>query len=305
MLVVLILIAAPAFASGKVNRKCHNDALFNKQFNTCFHFSRENLPHYEALLHCSSLGGKIANVNDNASQEWIQNYGDQSFENDVEDYWIDIGITNCIRNCTPVSSGAFYSNWAQPPPAHALNACVVMNRRTGKWSLRYCNDPKAYVCETPLQASSCHTELQGNQECCNGCTYNEALDSCYLFISTSETWSNGEQRCNDFGGHLTSVRSNYENRFIQGLAVSEFAPSVAYYWIGANQMTGSLWQWTDMSNFTYANWASGQPIRDLWKRCAMSSRDSGFWENNFCGTARPFVCQIPSAHNICAPVKIQ
>jgi len=65
------------------------------------------------------------------------------------------------------------------------------------------------------------------------------------------------QACNDIGGHLVSIHSAEEERFVIDLIRDHSARKT---WLGATGWdSGSNWEWDDGSKWNYTNWRPGQP----------------------------------------------
>ena len=74
------------------------------------------------------------------------------------------------------------------------------------------------------------------------------------------TWTDAKQAAEDRGGHLATITSAEENVFI----VSSLEIGLSPYWLGGFQVAGSAepdleWQWVTGEDFTYTNWATGEP----------------------------------------------
>uniref|UniRef100_A0A6Q2YT78 Eosinophil lineage-specific marker n=1 Tax=Esox lucius TaxID=8010 RepID=A0A6Q2YT78_ESOLU len=76
---------------------------------------------------------------------------------------------------------------------------------------------------------------------------------CFRFEETLRSWTEAERHCQSLGGHLASVHSWKESRFLKMLTVGS-----PLTWIGGND-GGRSWSWTDGSGFNYHEWAQGEP----------------------------------------------
>uniref|UniRef100_A0A3P8ZQ66 C-type lectin domain-containing protein n=1 Tax=Esox lucius TaxID=8010 RepID=A0A3P8ZQ66_ESOLU len=75
---------------------------------------------------------------------------------------------------------------------------------------------------------------------------------CFRFEEILRSWTEAERHCQSLGGHLASVHSWKESRFLETLTVDS-----PLTWIGGND--GGRWSWTDGSGFNYHEWAQGEP----------------------------------------------
>ncbi len=79
----------------------------------------------------------------------------------------------------------------------------------------------------------------------------------YQIVDESLDWYDAEAYCEDQGGHLVSINSEVEQKFIESLL--SFQGARNSYWIGGRKTVGGKLYWVDGSPFTYTNWADGQP----------------------------------------------
>jgi hypothetical protein len=102
-------------------------------------------------------------------------------------------------------------------------------------------------------------------------------------------WSEADNLCLRFGGHLASIGSAGENGLVQGLASGTT-------WIGASEDTSEgNWVWSDGQGWGYTNWSGspGQPDDTGALNCAAMYGTSGNWYDEACGDANAFVCERP------------
>src|SRR6185437_6727869 len=110
----------------------------------------------------------------------------------------------------------------------------------------------------------------------------QGLDSntCYRFISDKLNWYDAERACITYGGHLTSISSSLENSFVSNKAGSIFNNG-QNFWLGSNNFLVRFnWTWSDVTTFTYTNWAKGNFL-------VISQNFWGQWCNQ--GTTIPFL----------------
>lgn len=87
----------------------------------------------------------------------------------------------------------------------------------------------------------------------------EHKDSYYKFYDKHMTWREAEEFCQEQGGHLVSINSSEEQKFVVSLTKKE--SSIEGVWIGGycTKDDTKTWNWTDGSDFDYKNWVSGYP----------------------------------------------
>ncbi|KHN84150.1 C-type lectin domain family 4 member K [Toxocara canis] len=88
-------------------------------------------------------------------------------------------------------------------------------------------------------------------ECEPGWSYYKPTDSCYIMVRGRFSYMDAEKGCKERGANVTSMHSQGESDFIQGLAGDNM------YWIGLVQ--NGEWHWADGSPLTYVRWRKGEP----------------------------------------------
>uniref|UniRef100_A0A3P8XXC6 C-type lectin domain-containing protein n=1 Tax=Esox lucius TaxID=8010 RepID=A0A3P8XXC6_ESOLU len=90
----------------------------------------------------------------------------------------------------------------------------------------------------------------GPHRCNRG--WHQFWSRCFRFEETLRSWTEAERHCQSLGGHLASVHSWKESKFLETLTVGS-----PLTWIGGNDR--GRWTWTDGSGFNYHEWAQGEP----------------------------------------------
>jgi hypothetical protein len=97
-------------------------------------------------------------------------------------------------------------------------------------------------------------------------------------------------RCEQEGGHLTSIHSPEENQFLATLS-----PQNSIVMIGGNDLeTEGTFVWTDGSDWDYQNWRPGQPSNAGGvEHCAeMGWGGETLWNDQPCNYPRgEFICK--------------
>jgi tetratricopeptide (TPR) repeat protein len=78
----------------------------------------------------------------------------------------------------------------------------------------------------------------------------------YEAVNQTLTWTEAEAEAKRRGGHLATITSAEEQKFIENLIAKNGSKNV--YWIGGYR-DGNRWNWVDSSSFTYTNWAPDEP----------------------------------------------
>lgn len=79
----------------------------------------------------------------------------------------------------------------------------------------------------------------------------------YQVVDTGMDWDNAKAACERAGGHLVTIGSAAEQKFIEGLLKSQGQRNS--YWIGGTKSMSGTVKWIDGTPFKYTNWAKGQP----------------------------------------------
>ncbi|XP_019619607.1 PREDICTED: fibropellin-1-like [Branchiostoma belcheri] len=152
------------------------------------------------------------------------------------------------------------------------------------------------ICFTGWTGKNCQQAIP-----CQG-GWSEYNNHCYKLFKDKVSWSTANERCKQHGANLASVTSADENNFIARL-ISDGD----LVWFGL-KTDGNGWKWTDGSQYTYNNWAPGEPGQSFVlqsRKCAnMYAKDGGWyflrawgekgeWNEDECSCHRPYVCKTP------------
>ncbi|KHJ80481.1 lectin C-type domain protein [Oesophagostomum dentatum] len=133
-------------------------------------------------------------------------------------------------------------------------------------------------------------------DCPFGTVYHQEFNRCYKFVSDPQPFYLAEEACISSGGHVVSVSNGYDKCYAYGYepydspnhwktALSE---KLKNPFIGLNELSSATWSWSDGSNSTYLNWATGQPSST--STCALLNITDGTWTGVSCNTASPYIC---------------
>uniref|UniRef100_A0A8D0CSC9 C-type lectin domain-containing protein n=1 Tax=Sander lucioperca TaxID=283035 RepID=A0A8D0CSC9_SANLU len=96
--------------------------------------------------------------------------------------------------------------------------------------------------------------------------------------------------CQSAGGHLASINSDAEHRFIR-YYIKQVTGENPPAWIGGHDLVQEgIWMWTDGSQFYYQSWGGGEPNNCCGgENCLLINwRDN--WNDGTCSSQLPFVC---------------
>ncbi|CAJ0602443.1 unnamed protein product [Cylicocyclus nassatus] len=122
-------------------------------------------------------------------------------------------------------------------------------------------------------------------DCPLGTIYHQEFNRCYKFVNDPQPFYLAEESCISSGGHVVSISSGYENAMLTETA---FGEKLSRSFVGLNKLSTATWAWSDGSNSTYTNWATGQPPNS--STCALLNSADGTWQGVSCNTAYPYIC---------------
>ncbi len=112
----------------------------------------------------------------------------------------------------------------------------------------------------------------------------------YKYYFGRLNWQEAKAYCESVGGHLVTVSSLEEERFVHSLAEKN---DNAYAMIGLSDTeTEGAWEWVTGEPFRYSCWDQGEPNNDNNKDFALISGEDGTWKvgQNQQGSW-PFICE--------------
>ena len=84
------------------------------------------------------------------------------------------------------------------------------------------------------------------------------MNNCYKFFNDKKNWHEAEAHCVALGGHLVSVHSQEENRFVHDLRPANKIGSIGT-WMGGSDTVENKWVWSDGTSFDFTFWDKGEP----------------------------------------------
>ena len=79
----------------------------------------------------------------------------------------------------------------------------------------------------------------------------------YQVVDAGLDWDRAKAVCEEAGGHLVTIGSAAEQKFIENLLKGQGQRNS--YWIGGTKSISGTPSWVDGTPFKYTNWAKGQP----------------------------------------------
>ncbi len=132
-------------------------------------------------------------------------------------------------------------------------------------------------------------EESGIEMCehCNAAKHNGHI---YMLFTDTYGWFEAYARCEALGGHLATITSENEQRFIASYC-SSFNLS-EHIWIGGYS-DGKQWHWVTNETFEYTNWKSGEPNNGS-GGCEwfVQFRLDGTWNDLSPSGIMPYLCEF-------------
>ena len=112
----------------------------------------------------------------------------------------------------------------------------------------------------------------------NAIEVKEYNDHVYVVYNYEIPWREAYKYCELQGGHLVTINSSGEQKFVIDLLKS--TNSRKYLWLGAMDVySEGKWKWITGDAFSYSNWADGEPNDSNDEDYLMLYRDSGKWND--------------------------
>jgi hypothetical protein len=114
------------------------------------------------------------------------------------------------------------------------------------------------------------------------------------------SWEAAEAKCSSKGMHLASIGTLYQTDQLTA-AFRTALPAATHFWIGLNDRAreagsdyvSANWAWADGGYFFYTNWdkSTREPTGGAVEDCVKLSASTGWWYDDDCSKALPFVCR--------------
>ncbi|XP_055345944.1 macrophage mannose receptor 1-like [Paramacrobiotus metropolitanus] len=269
----------------------------------------------------TQYGGEMVTIANDDEQDFLSGI----VARHASDFWI--GLKEESNPWTAFKkwidgSNVAATNWGfgQPPLTSAgSTGCVAMyglygeGMIPGRWYVDTCTERKYALCKAQNTLRPTHQTLppQLSTPNPNGCPSswqtNADMPSCYKgyvspYSATSGAkvnWYQAEEFCRRFrGGHLVSIDTEEENRFIEYTVLSygQGFSSAHQYWIGMkeNENNEYRWEWSDGSPITGEYWHQSEQHHSAdVVDCAAINWSNGKWVKQTCQVANGYVCEIP------------
>lgn len=100
----------------------------------------------------------------------------------------------------------------------------------------------------------------------------------YKVFNESMNWYEAKDFCEKKGGHLVTITSKEEQAAVQSIILYS-GKKKNFYWTAGFSVEKDNWRWVTDEEFTYTNWAKGEPNNDLGNEFILSIYNSGEWND--------------------------
>nr|XP_049593092.1 uncharacterized protein LOC125979185 isoform X7 [Syngnathus scovelli] len=260
-----------------------------------------------ARYKCVWEGGDLVSITSEDEEKFVkEKMGDKPF-------WIGLSNLNCDEAwCQFSEAGEKMLTWSDTglTPTYAnrdfrqdgsstIESCAYVNQgvqvdsQPGKWRHGSCRSSLAYMCKRPPNACPegrlCSYKDYGfgyNRVETSSCDTGNFLykDSCYHFERMKQTWEGAERFCGKWNGHLASVLSWDEGKFL-----AAHAPSVRglQSWVGLKKNKDNF-EWSDATPTGNIVWVPNGPKG---RGGCSSLSPTGQLEDWPCTESQPFICK--------------
>lgn len=142
----------------------------------------------------------------------------------------------------------------------------------------------------------------------NNDSYQQVADSTYAnhryeLITESLSWENAKKSCEDMGGHLVTINSEEEQKFIENILANSDLSSSTDIWIGTARELNNFTEWVTGEPVEYSLWGIPQPdnLGGSQNYAVITNGTRGYengsyfiekyeWDDNS-DSSRPYICE--------------
>ncbi|XP_067107531.1 macrophage mannose receptor 1 [Osmerus mordax] len=184
-----------------------------------------------------------------------------------------------------------YLNWApgHPSTEPGLNCGALHAGKASKWESLSCSKKLGYICRKGNSTNLPPPPIDQPSFCPN--YWVPYAGHCYFLERTKKMWREALTACHKEGGDLASIHNIEEQSFI--ISQSGYLASDEL-WIGLNdQQNHNLFEWSDRSHVTFAQWQMGEPSHDtnFQEDCVLIRGKDGKWADIMCEKTHGYICK--------------
>lgn len=245
-----------------VLKKASSDSLeFNGHY---YKFYDNSMTWEEAKVFCEEQGGYLVVINSVEENEAISQFLAENGSKNC--YWIGIYRDGIEQDWKSVTGEAIeYTNWSSGEPNNQEGQEMYIHIY-GKQDPSNSDNGIGEWNDASVNGASYAGDFYNLENFGFICEYGsvdeenvlEFEDHKYRFYNNSMTWEEAKLFCEEQGGHLVTVNSLEEQRFLQENCTGE----KNLYWIGLQEINNE-WGWVTEEELLYTNWATGEPNEDF------------------------------------------
>ena len=110
-------------------------------------------------------------------------------------------------------------------------------------------------------------------------------------------WRESVLDCMSRGGNIASIQSFAEWQHVQSSLGDLESLKIRTFWLGGKRNEGK-WQWSDGSQWSYTQWAPGQPDNKTKDEDCLATTGDGMWEDTSCEANHYAICDLPKLANV-------
>ncbi|XP_069101945.1 perlucin-like protein isoform X2 [Argopecten irradians] len=140
------------------------------------------------------------------------------------------------------------------------------------------------------------TKAAGYVQCPQG--WRRHQDTCHLFVTNHETWTEHMQHCVQLGAHLATINDEREDKYLE----AEVHKRNASFWVGGTNMNNNkTWIWIEDNSpvhmgpcgtgHSYCAWNRGVPDNSHDNEHCLELNLRTHWNDNYCLVLQGAVCE--------------
>ncbi|XP_041817070.1 macrophage mannose receptor 1 [Chelmon rostratus] len=185
-----------------------------------------------------------------------------------------------------------YLNWAPGHPSSEPGlTCATLNAgKASKWESSACTKKLGYICRKG-NSTSLPPPPNKNQPSFCPSHWVPYAGNCYYLERSKKMWRDALAACRTQGGDLASIHNIEEQSFV--ISQSGYLPTDVL-WVGLNdQRNQMLFEWSDHSQVTFAQWQTGEPSHatNHQEDCVLIRGKDGKWADNMCEKTYGYICK--------------
>ncbi|XP_034428557.1 macrophage mannose receptor 1 isoform X2 [Hippoglossus hippoglossus] len=185
-----------------------------------------------------------------------------------------------------------YLNWAPGHPSSEPGlTCATLNAaKASKWESSACTKKLGYICRKGNSTSLPPPPSKDQHSFCPS-HWVPYAGHCYYLERSKKMWGDALAACHKEGGDLASIHNIEEQSFV--ISQSGYLPTDVL-WIGLNdQKNQMLFEWSDHSHVTFAQWQTGEPSHatNLQEDCVLIRGKDGSWADHMCEKTYGYICK--------------